>query len=105
MQPKSSKRFETSCLFNYWCSGRAMFERESHVCVSLDAGRIFGEDLLMSVLWASGAERGCWAPPQARFFFVETRTRQNSSFGKVTSFSVTFNSRDTCLGGRFRRTW
>ena len=45
-----------------------MFERESHVCVSLDAGRIFGEDLLMSVLWASGAERDCWAPPQARFF-------------------------------------
>ena len=62
---KSASKFSRDMLFNYWMVGRREMSGSAHIGISCDAGRIGGDDLLLSAVWSSSAVRGIWAPPQA----------------------------------------
>ena len=79
----------------YWCvPGRA-----AELSCGRDQGRVVCGGRALGI-WRGARLLGATAGP-----LFETRAPQISGFGKVKSSSVTFNSRDTCLGGRLRRPW
>ena len=64
IQPRSGGRFVVSSLFQYWLSGRKVWENTNFVSLALDAGRISGEDVLQQVFYSVERLCGSWAPPQ-----------------------------------------
>ena len=77
IQPRSGGRFVVSSLFQYWLSGRKVWENTNFVSLALDAGRISGEDVLQQVfysvekLWFLGSPAG--DPNQEIFEFSNPR--------------------------------
>lgn len=64
---KSAARFVVTTLYQYWLSGRKMWEPASCVSLALDGGRVSGEDLMQQVYYSTEMQCGNWAPPQAPF--------------------------------------
>lgn len=67
LSSKSGAGFVKDERFNYFLASRELFHTASHVALVTDAGRVAGDDMLITVCVSPEAEKSCWAPPQARF--------------------------------------
>jgi hypothetical protein len=66
LNPRSCHRFVTDTMYQYWLALRQLGQQARHHSLSLDAGRVSGEELLLIADWVTPPACGCWLPFQVR---------------------------------------
>ena len=69
--PKTASKFVQAVMYQYWIACRRAFAGALHVSISLDAGRIGGDDIMDTAVYSTEKRIGCWAPPQVRVLSAE----------------------------------
>lgn len=65
VKPRSARNFSVSILYQYWVCSRKHWSSRQHIHLSCDAGRVSGDDLLMTVMFSPESEKANWSAPQA----------------------------------------